>query len=500
MSPSDAAPSPSDGLSACGPAKNSRPAPSIAQPQQSADLPSVSVVVPVYNEELVLQDCLQALQAQLYDGDYEIIVVANACTDSSPEIARAMGVRVVEEPKKGVVFATRAGIAAARGEIIACTDADTLVPPNWVARIAQDLAKPGVVAVTGPFVYHDSPFWLRWGGLIVANLNYKFLIGMNLAVWRWAYDQVGGFDPRYNLGADGELGVRLSKIGKVLIDRRLKVYSSGRRYMVDFWRTIYRYAVTIFSLMLFGKPYFYDFSDIRARFPSRLFKQESYRIWFSGAALRQVRCGQPVVALTFDDGPSHYTAQVLDILRDEGVPASFFVIGRNVERLPELARRIVSEGHAIGHHTYSHGSWIRIDSDRQLRRELDLGAQAIKAATGVTPTLMRPPRGLWNPVMIALARQQGYQPVAWSVAARDWQRPSAEIIADRVLRKAVPGSIILLHDGQDTQLDPSMQNTVDSLPTIIRTLKQRGYRFVTVPQLMQLGRLAQGDDTAGPDG
>lgn len=466
--------------------------------------PFVSVVVPVYNEEYVLADCLNALREQDYDGPYEIIVVNNACTDRSPQIARAMGCRVVDEPHKGYVHALRAGFAAARGEIIACTDADTIVPPDWVSRLVANLTRDQrTVAVSGVFDLHDCSPVLALLGSLASRLNWH-LAGGNMAVWRHVYEAVGGFDPAVNLGADTELGQRLRRRGRVVIDRRLVVSTSGRRLQHAFWQTVWMYLFNDLWLLLLGRPRFYDFPDIRVPPRPHLALPQLFGIGLLiillsffvlaaanpasqvfGPILSHVQVQQPLIALTFDDGPSPYTAQVLDILDRYQVKATFFVIGRNVERHPDLARRIVAEGHVIGNHTYSHPLWVAIETPGQVARELDAAASAIREATGVSPTLFRPPHGWRSPWMIRMARHKGYQVVTWSISPDDWRRLPPEVITARILRHARPGAIILLHDGLETRRDPPVRNTVAALPAIIEALRAQGYRFVTIPELEQ---------------
>lgn len=468
--------------------------------------PFVSIVVPVHNEAYLLAECLAALHQQDYDGPYEIIVVNNTCTDRSPEIARSMGARVVDEPHKGYVHALRAGFAAAQGEIIACTDADTRMPPSWLSRLVATLTEqPDVVATSGVFTFHDGSAWLRMVGGVFGRLNWH-LAGGNMAVWRWAYEAVGGFDPTVNLGADTELGLRLRHIGRVVIDRSVVANTSSRRFQVAFWQTLWLYFVNDLWLLLFGRPCFYAFPDIRIvpRPPlSRrlsgagamivalgvfLFLAESPGAQAFGQVFAAGQVDRPVIALTFDDGPSPDTVQVLDILARYHVKATFFVVGENVERNPDLARRIVAEGHIIGNHSYSHPLWAAIETPRQMARELNRAAKAIETATGISPILFRPPHGWRSPWMVGLAHREGYVVVTWSVSPNDWQRPSSQVIAKRVLQQAHPGAIILLHDGLETRSDPSMQNTVTALPVIIETLQARGYRFVTVPELIEMTR------------
>jgi glycosyltransferase involved in cell wall biosynthesis len=180
--------------------------------------PFISIVVPAFNEEDMITDCLLSLHQQHYDGDYEIIVVNNASTDGTPAIAESMGAKVVTEWKKGYVHALRAGFSEASGDIIACTDADTRVFSNWLSRIAELLQKPGTIACSGTFRFYDGPAWLRFIGKVFGRFNYH-LAGANMAVWRKAYLASGGFNANVNMGADVELGQRLKKQGTLVIDR-----------------------------------------------------------------------------------------------------------------------------------------------------------------------------------------------------------------------------------------------------------------------------------------
>ncbi|MBN1575306.1 MAG: glycosyltransferase, partial [Chitinispirillaceae bacterium] len=195
----------------------------------SHDLPFVSVVVPAHNEERFLPACLAALSGQDYRGDYEIIVVDNASTDATSGIARRYGCGVLSEPVKGYNRAVKKGFEAAEGEIIACTDADTIVGVEWLSKLVSTLSRRGVVACGGLFTFHDGPFWLKLTALFFGKFNYH-ISGANMAVWRHAYHRSGGFSLDVNLGADVEIGKRLKRIGDVVIDRSLVVATSSRRF------------------------------------------------------------------------------------------------------------------------------------------------------------------------------------------------------------------------------------------------------------------------------
>jgi peptidoglycan/xylan/chitin deacetylase (PgdA/CDA1 family) len=188
------------------------------------------------------------------------------------------------------------------------------------------------------------------------------------------------------------------------------------------------------------------------------------------------------VALTFDDGPAADTERILDILAERNVCATFFMIGRHVEDLPQAARRVATEGHEIGNHSYSHPIYLYRDSSAT-RRQLERAQAVITETTGVTPRLARPPCGVRTPAYFAATRSLRLRTVQWDVAGFDWKRRSAKQIADEVLHRVRAGSIILLHDG-DSEGKRDRRETVAALPLIIDGLHARGLRIVPLAQLL----------------
>lgn len=231
---------------------------------------AVSVVVPAYNEELIIATCIQHLQAQIFDQPYEIIISNNNSTDRTAEIAKQLGVRVLNTTEKGYVHAAIAGVQAAEGEIIAMTDSDTRVPPHWLQRIYDTLqAQPELAAVGGPFEFHDGPRGVRAVIKLLNGISPRLMIaslsGMNMAFRRSAYEAVGGFNPKINLQADTYLGNRLAKYGKTMLIRDNVVLSSGRRYQTVgqiISETVVR-IVNSFSIKLFNTTVFKGQADIR---------------------------------------------------------------------------------------------------------------------------------------------------------------------------------------------------------------------------------------------
>lgn len=201
-----------------------------------------------------------------------------------------------------------------------------------------------------------------------------------------------------------------------------------------------------------------------------------------GETVWRGRADTNAVALTFDDGPSPDTPAVLDALRGHQVKATFFLVGRETERFPQLARRIVAEGHEVGNHSYSHPIYL-FRTGRETRRQLERTQAAIERATGVRPILSRPPCGVRTWSYFRAARQLGLRTVQWSVAGFDWQKLSGREIANKVLKDAQSGSIILLHDG-DSAHKRDRRQTVAAVPLIIAGLHERGLHVAPLREVL----------------
>lgn len=192
----------------------------------------------------------------------------------------------------------------------------------------------------------------------------------------------------------------------------------------------------------------------------------------SGAA--EQGASERVVALTFDDGPHPDTTPgLLDALARAGVHATFFLVGQNVRRWPELARRIAAAGHAVGNHTERH-RLLTFRTVAQVEDEIRSCQEAL-AALGLTPTLFRPPHGFKPVGLLSLLARHGLRMAAWQGSIRDTDAPGAEAIATRALRLAAPGRILLLHDNPSTQ-----GQSAQALPALIAGYRRLGYRFITL--------------------
>lgn len=189
----------------------------------------------------------------------------------------------------------------------------------------------------------------------------------------------------------------------------------------------------------------------------------------------------PAVALTFDDGPSPTaTPMVLDALRDAGVHATFFILGKHAERWPALVDRIAREGHQVGNHGYWHRK-LHLRSSAYVRGDLQLGTAAIERACGVRPRLFRAPHGFRSPWVSRAAHALGQRVVGWSLGVWDSDRPGADVIATRVLEGVSAGSIVLLHDADGYDPDGDRTQTAMALPAILAGLRAREYRIATLP-------------------
>ncbi|MBE9216159.1 polysaccharide deacetylase family protein [Plectonema cf. radiosum LEGE 06105] len=202
---------------------------------------------------------------------------------------------------------------------------------------------------------------------------------------------------------------------------------------------------------------------------------------FRGTTIKQANLApnDKLIALTFDDGPwPEYTAQVLEILKKNDIKATFFVVGQVLNNYPDLGKRIVSEGHTIGNHTWHH--WYHFFNKQAAALEIDRTSDLIYKTTGTRTTLFRPPGGMLHNGLAAYAQSKDYTVVMWSADSMDYARPPAATLVSRVMKQASPGGIVLLHDGGGPR-----KNTVAALPSMISNLKNQGYRFVTIPELLE---------------
>ncbi len=194
-------------------------------------------------------------------------------------------------------------------------------------------------------------------------------------------------------------------------------------------------------------------------------------VWIAGHQHREI-------ALTFDDGPGPYTPQVLSVLQRLHAEATFFEIGNQVRYFGASTGQIVADDFPIGDHTFTHPQMNTLSAADQ-QSEILRQTKAIAGYGASFPRLFRPPYGAWNSTTLSILHRYHMLMVLWTIDTNDWQLPGTQAIIHAVLTGARPGAIVLMHDAGGNRSE-----TVAALPTIIQDLRQRGYRLVTVPQLL----------------
>jgi peptidoglycan/xylan/chitin deacetylase (PgdA/CDA1 family) len=192
----------------------------------------------------------------------------------------------------------------------------------------------------------------------------------------------------------------------------------------------------------------------------------------------------PYIAMTFDDGPHpELTPRLLDELKKRNLKATFYVVGRNVEEYPEIVKRMADEGHEVANHTWSHPALPKLGAEG-VRKQMNDTTAAIRKACGVTPVTMRPPYGATNAGLNRrMAEDYGMKVILWSVDPQDWKYRKVNHVYTQIVEKAHPGAIILAHDIHAT--------TVAAMPQTFDTLLAKGYKFVTVSELLAMDRPPQ---------
>lgn len=200
--------------------------------------------------------------------------------------------------------------------------------------------------------------------------------------------------------------------------------------------------------------------------------------WYLRMRCRARRAGRRV-ALTFDDGPDpQRTPAVLDLLARQGVRATFFVVGARAEAHPELVRRMATEGHVVGNHSYTHSWRFPLRSLGRTVEELRRTGEVLHRITGRQPRLFRPPFGVTNPTIARAVRRLGLDPVGWSIRSLDTMGQSPERVAARILRRLHPGAVILLHD--------RCAGSERLIGLLVEGLRSRGLEPVTLPELFDI--------------
>jgi peptidoglycan-N-acetylglucosamine deacetylase len=208
--------------------------------------------------------------------------------------------------------------------------------------------------------------------------------------------------------------------------------------------------------------------------------------WY-GRTFTGLARGTKKLALSYDDGPNDaYTPRLLEVLARHSVHATFFLIGRYVRQVPEIARQIVDAGHIVGNHSFTH-PLLTLKSAAGIREELSTCRSALQDAIGGKSNLFRPPFGGRRPAVLRVARELGLEPVMWNVTGYDWNAPPAAVIERKVANQIRGGDVVLLHDGGHKQMGADRSQTVLATDRLIERYKAEGFEFVTIPQMMTTG-------------
>ena len=203
---------------------------------------------------------------------------------------------------------------------------------------------------------------------------------------------------------------------------------------------------------------------------------------------------EKAIAITFDDGPSPvWTPEILDVLKEHNVKATFFMVGKHLERYPQVGKRVAEEGHEIGNHTYLHHVLLYYTND-ELHLELKYTEYLIESITGKKATLFRPPKAWLTGREKEYIKDEGYKIVLWSINSKDWVSFfNVKYIVNNLLKRIKPGDIILFHDagGTFTVEGGARSNTVKAVRLLIEKCKARGYKFMTVSELIEAGEEKQ---------
>jgi peptidoglycan-N-acetylglucosamine deacetylase len=242
---------------------------------------------------------------------------------------------------------------------------------------------------------------------------------------------------------------------------------------VSFFSFLFVISVSLALLYTFGfsRLFFVVLSATTLGIVYLLFHPRNQWLVANRSRVEGARC----VALTFDDGPDPvYTPKLLDLLREKGVKATFFVVGKRADQYPEIVRRAWAEGHLVGNHTWSHNPLFCFLMPHRLRAEIERGTESIRRSCGFRPRFFRSPVGLRHPLLAPYLETAGLEYISWSIRTLDTFTADSNVLAQRILKKAASGDIILLHDRLPRGTDAMLQ----ALPRVIDELRAQKFEFV----------------------
>ncbi|MEI7838577.1 MAG: polysaccharide deacetylase family protein [bacterium] len=499
-----------------------------------------SVVIPARNEENYIQKTIKSIENQDYKGFVEIIVVDNASIDKTAEVAKKLGAKVVTEMRVGLPRARETGRSVAVGDIIVYVDADTLLPKNYLTVTENTFnSNSKIVATSNPIKLTDGTPWQNfWCSaffkivypvqnalLTIFGLSHQ-VIGGNFAVLSKSLDEIGGFDTSIEFyGEDLAISKHLAKVGQIKIISNLYGSTSARRLTTQgTFRTFGIYFKNFFTVLINNRgsngnllnsflkitlilvilmtflrySHLWTMSshnniELIEYFLGLLFAYIIYGFFYPksnlyGRVFSRFIVNNPIVSLTFDDGPSPNTLKVLEILKKENIKATFFLIGNQIDMYPEIAKQIIDDGHCIGNHSRNHSYTLPFKGSSKILNEThstQIKIDALfKGQKDENKKIFRPPHGWRSPWMMKTMKANGYKVITWDVGLDYLPFVSSKFIYKRIVGRTKPGSIILLHDSIWGKPNDNRENLVNALPNIIKTLKKRGYSFARIDKMI----------------
>jgi peptidoglycan-N-acetylglucosamine deacetylase len=506
--------------------------------------PYFSVIIPARNEEEYIAKAIESVKSQNYKYPVELIVVDNASIDKTAKVAKQCGAEVIPESRVGLPQARETGRLAAKGTILVYVDADSVLPKNYLTSVRSVFENDrNIVGVTNPFNFYDgsivhSTTINAFFKIIypLQNLLLRFLgksrqlLGGSFAVRSETIQKMNGFNTNIMFaGEDLATSKSLSKFGEITFIKNLYSQTSARRFRNNGTiRTCGLYFKNFFSVLIFNRTS--DGTLSRKTLKIVLFlavilwiikyshvshflfsHHNRHALLFSlgiiviilvattiygifhpmsllfGPLISRFDTHEKLVALTFDDGPSALsTKRVLDILRDEKIQATFFVVGANAERHPSIIKLIIADGHTLGNHSYNHGWTFPFSRSAVIAKSIENTETIIQSIVGELSTkkIFRPPHGWHTPWMLSQAVSLGFKVITWTVSLDYIPGVTAKAIISHYTKKTKPGSILLFHDSIWERPNNKRENLTLALPEIIKNLKSRGYKFVSINDML----------------
>lgn len=462
-----------------------------------------AVIIPCHNVEHTLGDQLDALTEQTWSRPWGIVVVNNNSTDRTRNVAARYaerGVRVVDALEgRGVAYARNAGVRAIDAATVAFCDGDDVVRPGWVSAMADGLTDSDIVSggldttrINPPWLAHSRP--LAEPGRLPTFGRVGFASGCTCGMTRQVFEHLHGFaedfvgleDIEFSLRAI-HAGYQIAFVDGAAIDYRL------RDDLKSVWRQGYFYGRGRPALMRQARSYglpgptgavaLKSWLWLLVHLPDLLTKAGRFgwvwvlanRLGYAAGTLELLtRRPTKQVALTYDDGPGPDTADLVDFLVAENVPATFFLLGEACEARPDVVRHLATApGITLATHGHTHADLHKLDEEG-IRLELVTCKATLEELCGRNASQFRPPYGHRDERVDRVARQLGQSVILWTLNSFDWR--DGEGAAKVVIRRARSGDVVLLHDTNSLAVPTTKQ--------LVNGLRRKGFEFVPVDRIV----------------